>query len=73
MRVLIVLIIGLALTGCALYDPPPKPMKLASEIPPQEWCGEVLMLFENPYLDADTKQAVLEATRNRECSAANPT
>ena len=61
MRALIVLIIGLALTGCALYDPPPKPMKLASEMSPQEWCGE------------GTKQAVLEAVRNRECSAANPT
>ena len=72
MRVLIVLIIGLALTGCALYDPPPKPMKLASEMPPQEGCGEALMLFANAYLDADTKQAVLEAMRNRECSA-NPT
>ena len=67
MRVLIVLIIGLALTGCALYDPPPKPMKLASEMPPQEGCGEALMIFANPYLDADTKQAVLEAMRNREC------
>ena len=70
MRLLIVLIIGLALTGGALYDPPPKPMKLASEMPPQEWCGEALMLSENP---ADTKQALLEAMRNRECSAANPT
>jgi hypothetical protein len=73
MRVLIVLIIGLALTECTLYDPPAKPTKLASEMPPQEWCGEALMLFENPYLDADTKQAVLEAMRNRECSAPNPT
>ena len=72
MRVLIVLIIGLAVTGCSLYDPPEKPMKLASEMSPQEWCGEALMLFENPYLDADTKQAMLEAMRNRECSA-NPT
>ena len=69
MRVLIVLILGLALTGCTLYDPPPKPMKLASEMTPQEWCGEALMLLENPHLDADTKQYLLEAMRNRECSA----
>lgn len=67
MRVLIVLIIGLALTGCALYDPPPKPMKLASEIGAAK-----RSCFSQMYLDADTKQAVLEAMRNRECSA-NPT
>ena len=71
MRVLIVLIIGLALTGCALYDPPPKPMKLASEMPPQEGAAK-RSCFSQMYLDADTKQAVLEAMRNRECSA-NPT
>jgi hypothetical protein len=45
MRVLVVLIVGLALTGCSLYDPPEKPTKLASEMSPQQWCGEALMLF----------------------------
>ena len=69
MRALVVLIIGLALTECTLYDPPEKPTKLASEISPQEWCGEARMLLENPYLDADTKQAVLEEMRSRRCSA----
>jgi hypothetical protein len=68
---LIVLIVGLALTGCTLYDPPPKPMKLVSETPSQEWCGKALLLFGNPLLDVDTKQAVLEAMRNHECSASN--
>jgi hypothetical protein len=71
MRVLVVLILALALTGCALYDPPEKPMKLASEMSPQEWCVEALMLFENPYLDVDTKQAVLEEMKSRRCSAPN--
>jgi hypothetical protein len=46
-------------------------MKLASETPSQEWCGKALLLFGNPLLDADTKQAVLEAMRNHECSASN--
>ena len=54
MRALVVLIIGLALTECTLYDPPEKPTKLASEMSPQEWCGEARMLLETPYLDADT-------------------
>jgi hypothetical protein len=67
MRVLIVPIAGLALTGCTLYDPPPKPMKLASEAPSQEWCDKAHLLFGNPSLDADTKQAVLEAMKNHEC------
>ena len=67
MRVLIVLIVGLALTGCALYDEPEKPMKIASETPSQEWCDKALLLFGNPLLDTDAKQAVLEAMRNHEC------
>jgi hypothetical protein len=67
MRVLVVLIVGLALTGCTLYDPPPKPMNLASETPSQEWCDKALLLFGNPLLDADTKQAVLEEMRKHEC------
>ena len=67
MRVLIVLIVGLALTGCVVYDPPPKPMKLASETPSQGWCDKALLLLESPLLDADTKLAVLEAERDHEC------
>jgi hypothetical protein len=47
-------------------------MKLASETPSQEWCDKAFLLFGNPLLDADTKQAVLEAMRNHECSAPNP-
>ena len=69
MRVLIVLIVGLALTGCTLYDPPEKPMKLANEMSPQEWCDKAHLLLGNPLLDADTKQAMLEEMKSRRCSA----
>jgi hypothetical protein len=68
MRVLTVLMLGLALTGCGtLYDAPPeRPMKLASE-PSQKWCDKAHLLFGDPLLDADSRQAVLEAMKNHGC------
>ena len=47
MQVLILFILGLALTGCdTLYDAPPQePMKLASGMSPQEWCRDAFLLM----------------------------
>lgn len=72
MRVLTVLILGLALTGCGtLYDAPPErpmPMKLAKEVPSSEdWCREAQLLADTPLLDLDTRDAVLERMRIRGC------
>jgi hypothetical protein len=72
MPALVALISALALTGCTLYDPPPKPLKITSETTTHEWCGDARELVGNPYFDADIKQAVLEAMRSRGCSATNP-
>jgi hypothetical protein len=70
MRVLALLILGLALANCGtLYDAPPeKPMKLASETSPQEWCRDALLLEDNPFYDPDTKGAVEEEMKRRRCS-----
>jgi hypothetical protein len=70
MRVLNLLIIGLALTGCGtLYDAPPeKPMmKLARETPSKKWCREALLLADDPLLDPDTKDTVIERMKIRGC------
>lgn len=69
MRVLNLLIIGLALTGCGtLYDAPPeRPMKLAKEVPSEEWCREALLLADDPLLDPDKRDAVLERMKIRGC------
>ena len=71
MRVLVLLILGLALASCGtLYDAPPqKPMKLASETSPQEWCRDALLLVDNPFYEPDTKDAVEEEMRRRHCPA----
>lgn len=69
MRALTVLILGLALTGCGtLYDAPPeRPMKLAREAPSEKWCREALLLADDPLLDPDTKDAVIERMKIRGC------
>ena len=68
-QVLILLILGLALTGCdTLYDAPPeKPMKLASGMS-QEWCHDAFLLMDSPYFDPDTKEAVMDEMIRRRCS-----
>ena len=70
MQALILLILGLALTGCGpLYDgPPQKPMKLASGMSPQEWCRDAFLLMDSPFFDPDTKEAVVDEMIRRRCS-----
>jgi hypothetical protein len=70
MQVLILLILGLALTGCGtLYDAPPqRPMKLASGMSPQEWCRDAFLLMDSPFFDPDTKEAVVDEMIRRRCS-----
>jgi uncharacterized protein YceK len=70
MRVLTVLTLGLALTGCGtLYDAPPeKPMKLASDdVSSQKWCHDALLLMDNPFFDPDSKDAVAKEMKIHEC------
>jgi len=69
-QVLILLILGLALTGCdTLYDAPPeKPMKLASGMSTQEWCRDAFLLMDSPYFDPDTKEAVMDEMIRRRYS-----
>jgi hypothetical protein len=69
MRALTVLMLGLALTGCGtLYDAPPeRPMKLAREAPSEKWCREALLLADDPLLDPDTKDTVIERMKIRGC------
>jgi len=70
MQVLILLVVGLGLAGCgSLYDAPPeKPMKLADEMSPQEWCRDAFLLMDSPFFDPDTKEAVGEEMRRRRCA-----
>ena len=70
MQALILLILGLALTGCGpLYDAPPqKPTKLASGMSPQEWCRDAFLLMDSPFFDPDTKEAVVDEMLRRRCS-----
>jgi hypothetical protein len=70
MRVLTVLILGLALTGCGtLYDAPPqRPMKLASDdVSSQKWCHNALLLMDSPVFDPDSKAAVAKEMKIRGC------
>ena len=70
MQVVILLVLGSALAGCdTLYDPPAqKPMKLADETSPQEWCRHAFLLMDSPFFDPDTKEAVVEEMIKRHCA-----
>lgn len=42
-------------------------MKLAREAPLEKWCREALLLADDPLLDPDTKDAVIERMKIRGC------